>query len=380
MTTVESVLKAADRLAPSLRDRAPEIESARRLPPDILDALVEAGCFRILHPVSHGGVGADLMSALVLYETLARADASTGWTVMIGSAAWCDLAFLPRSSFDALFAGEDDVIAAGAFNPTGSIAPVGDGYRVEGRWGFVSGCEHATWLYGNAVEGVVDGVPQFRIAVFAPDEVEIEDTWDVAGLRGTGSHHIRVDGLAVAADRTFVPLHGEPCLDEPIVRCPIPAVIALYIAAVALGIGRGALDDVADIAASKVPLLSAGPLATNPAFQDAFARADTELRAAKALLHEVAESTWATAVSGGAATIEDRGTMRAASAWVVERAEAAVDAAHRAGGGGAIYADSPLQRRLRDITTLRQHFLVRPDTFMTAGAILAGLEPDVPLF
>ena len=72
--------------------------------------------------------------------------------------------------------------------------------------------------------------------------------------------------------------------------------------------------------------------------------------------------------------------MRATAAWIVERAEAAVDAAHRAGGGGAIYADSPLQRRLRDIQTLRQHFLVRPDTFTTAGAILAGLEPELPIF
>ena len=75
-----------------------------------------------------------------------------------------------------------DVVVAGAFAPSGSIIPVDGGYRVTGRWGFVSGCEHATWLYGNCVEATADGVPQLRIAVFAPDQVQIEDTWTVLGL------------------------------------------------------------------------------------------------------------------------------------------------------------------------------------------------------
>jgi alkylation response protein AidB-like acyl-CoA dehydrogenase len=152
------------------------------------------------------------------------------------------------------------------------------------------------------------------------------------------------------------------------------------IASVALGIGQGAIDDVVEMARSKVPLLSPGALATSPTFQDALARADTDLRAARALLQEAAESTWATAAGGGSFALDDRGALRATAAWVVERAGAAVDTAHRAGGGSAIYSDSPLQRRLRDIQTLRQHFLVRPDTFTTAGAILAGLEPDVMVF
>jgi alkylation response protein AidB-like acyl-CoA dehydrogenase len=379
-TSPAAVLDAAAQLAPSIRDRAAEIESSRRLPTDLLDALKRAGCFRIVHPRSHGGIGADLVTALTLYESLARADGSTGWTVMIGSAAWCDLAGLPRPSFDQLFAADQDVIIAGAFNPTGSISAEGSAYRVAGRWSFASGCEHATWLYGNCVEGVVDGVPQLRSVVFAPDDVVIEDTWDAMGLRGTGSHHFRVDGLIVDAARTLVPLVGEPCIDEPFVRCPIPSLIALGIASVAIGIGRGALDEVIEVAQTKVPLLSHGPLATSPAFQDQLARADTDLRAARTLLHDLAGSTWTTAEAGGAFTLEDRGVLRSAAAWIVERAEAAVAVAHRAGGGGAIYADSPLQRRLRDVQTLRQHFLVRAETFTPAGAILAGQDPAVMVF
>ena len=182
------------------------------------------------------------------------------------------------------------------------------------------------------------------------------------------------------AERTLAPLTGTPCIDEPVAHLPIPAALALCVAGIAIGIGRGALDDVLATAPAKVPLLSAGPLATSPTFQDTIARADTELRAASALLDAAAEKTWAIATGGRPASLDERGSLRATASWIVERAEAAVDAAHRAGGGSAIYADCPLQRRLRDIQTLRQHFLVRADTFPTVGAILAGLEPAVPIF
>ena len=145
-------------------------------------------------------------------------------------------------------------------------------------------------LYGNCVEGVVDGVPQMRMAVFAPDQVEIEDTWSVSGLCGTGSHHIRGrPTLVVPAERTLASdSTDEPCLDEPVVRIPVPALIALMIASVAVGIAQGALDDTVALAGHKVPLLADAPLSADALFQTDLATADTELRAARALLHESA--------------------------------------------------------------------------------------------
>lgn len=374
------VLAAAERLAPTITARAPEIEAARRVPLDLLDDLLAAGCFRILVPRSHGGVGADLATAMRLNETLARADGSVGWTVMIGAGAWFDLSALPRASFDMLFANGPDVLAAGAFNPTGRIVPEDGGYRVTGRWGFASGCEHAKWLFGNSVEGVVDGVPQLRIAVFAPDEVTIEDTWDVSGLCGTGSHHFHVDDLFVSADRTFRPLVDAPSIDEPIVRLPPPSVIPLLISSVALGIARGALDDITDLAGDKVPLLAPAPLAADPVFHLDLANADTELRAARALVYEVTEEVWTAAEAGTELSMDQRARVRAAGVWCASRAAAVVDAAYRSGGGTSLYAHSPLQRRLRDIHALTQHFLVRRNTMVTAGAVLAGQDVQVMVF
>jgi alkylation response protein AidB-like acyl-CoA dehydrogenase len=377
--TAGQVLDGACALVPTISDRAAEVEAARRVPADLLDALAAAGCFRMLLPRSHGGAGADLPSALRLYETLAAADASVAWTVMIGGGAWVDLVELPRATFDGLF-GDADAIVAGAFAPTGTITAVDGGYRVTGRWGFASGCEHATVLYGNGIEGVVDGVPRMRMALFTPDQVEIEDTWSVLGLCGTGSHHFRVVDLWVPTDRTWRPLDDEPCLDEPVVSIPAPSLIALMVASVALGIAQGALDDAVALAGHKVPLLAGAPLAGDTLFRADLATADAELRAVRALLHESAGSLWTTAGAGGPVTVRQRAQARAAAVRVSTGATHVVETAFRSGGGTAVYRTCPLERRLRDIHTLMQHFIVRPNTMATAGALLLGQDPDVPVF
>jgi len=374
------VIDAAEAMAPTIAERAPEIEAARRLPRDLLDRLIDAGCFRFLVPPSHGGLGADMGQAMQLFEALARADGSTGWTVMIGAGSWCDLSGLPRPSFDALFANGPDVIVAGAFNPSGRITPTDEGYVVSGRWAFASGCEHADWLWGNCVEGFDENGPQLRLAVFSPDQVVIEDTWNVAGLRGTGSHHFNVDDVVVDASRTSRVLVDEPCIDAPIVRVPAPSLYALVIASVALGIAQGALDDVVALARDKVPLLAHGALATDPVFQLDLATAETDVRAARALLHETTDDVWSAAVDGRELTVEQRARARAAAVWATERAAGVTAAAYRLGGGSALYADSALQRRLRDINALTQHFLVKRGTLVTAGAILAGNEVELTVF
>lgn len=377
---LDGVLEAVHRLAPEISARAGETEAARRVPRDLLDGLAAAGVFRLLRPPSHGGLGAPLPEALEVFGALARADASVGWVATIGSGSWIDLAGLPRSTFDHLFAGAPDAVTAGVFGPSGAIAPDGDGFRVTGRWAFASGCPDADWIYGNCVEGMADGAPLMRMALFEPGEVAIEDTWYVSGLCGTASHHIRADAVLVPAERTLRPMVDPPCVDTPIVRVPPPALFALAIAGVAVGVARGALDDVVALAQEKVPLLDRRPIAENPTFHLVLASADTDLAAARALVRETAEAVWETAEDGGETTPHGRARARAAAVWAADRAADVVRSAYRAAGGGALLLTSPLQRRLRDIDALTQHFLVRTDTLTTAGAILAGREPDVPVF
>lgn len=378
-TTAADVLRAASDLAPQVADRASEVEEARRVPADLLAALSAAGCFRTLLPRSHGGVEAALPSAMRVVEALGRADASVGWTVMIGASTWIDLVGLPRATFDSLYTDGPDLLVAGAFAPGGVAVPVDGGYRVSGRWGFASGSPHADWLYGNCVEEA-EGEPRLRIVLFTLEEAEREDTWHVMGLRGTGSHHFRVDNVVVPAERTWALMQDEPSVDAAIVRVPPPALFALGIAAVAVGAARGSLDDIAAVAAAKTPLLAPAPLAADPTFHHDLASADTDLRAARALLYESAEEAWTTASAGSAFTLEQRARIRAAAASAVAKAADVVTTAYRAGGGSALYLDSSLQRRFRDVHAMTQHFLVRPDTLTTAGAVFAGREIDTPVF
>ena len=374
----ETLLDAVRELAPAITKRAAEIEAARRLPPDLVESLTDAGFFRMLLPRSHGGMSLELPAAMRVLEALGQADGSVGWTVMIGAGTWCDLAGLPRASFDAIYA-DGPVRTGGAVSPSGTATAVDGGYRIRGRWAFVSGCQHSAWLSANCMEDV-DGEPRLRMAILSADEVEIEDTWRAAGLCGTGSHHIAVHDVFVPAERTFVLFAGEPCVDEPLVRVPVPALVALVIGSVAIGIAEGALDDIHATAGTKTPLFASGTLAGNPLFQHELATADTRLRAARALLYEEAASTWATATAREEPTLEQRARVRAAGVWVTATAAEVVGFCYRAGGGGAVYLDNPLQRRLRDINTVTQHFVVRPDTLTTAGAILAGQGLELPIF
>jgi alkylation response protein AidB-like acyl-CoA dehydrogenase len=374
-----SVLEAVRALAPTISARAPEVEKARRMPRDLIRDLTAAGCFRMMVPRSHGGGGFDLASAMSVVEELARADGSAAWTTMNLAGNWVNLGAVPRATFDAMYANGPDVLIGGVFAPSGTLVPVKGGYRVSGRWAFASGCEDSQWLFGNCMDDH-GAAPQPRTVLFAPDQLRIEDTWSVSGLCGTGSHHLVAHDVLVPAERTCLPFSDPPCLDEPLLRMPMPPVFAFGVASVTIGIAQGALEDIVALSAGKVPLLAHSALATNPLFQNQLGAADAKLRAARGLLYADAAAAWGTAVAGAEFTPEHRARMRAAITWAATTAASVVDMAYHAGGGSAIYAGSPLQRRFRDVNAITQHFLVKRDTFTTAGAVLAGAEADLTVF
>ncbi len=378
-TTIEETngdFTAVRALGRQIVARADEIEQARRLPRDLVDDLVAAGCFRSLVPRTYGGSDVGLPAHMRLLRELARADGSVGWTVMIGSSAPAILGLLPRETLDAIYAAGPDVILAGAFNPTGMATPVDGGYRVTGRWSFASGCQHADWFIAHCI--VDDGrEPPLRMAVLPADVVDIVDTWHAAGLCGTGSHDFTVENVFVPDERTFSVVEPQAALDGPLWRVPELSASTLLLGAVALGIAQAAVDDVADLATGKVPTFSATTLAANPLFQNQFGQTEARLRAAHAALYTEAEGAWALAVTGSPFTPEVRARIRATAILVLQMAVSVVDVAYTAGGGSSLYSSSPLQRRLRDIRAMTQHFALKPDTFTLIGAVLTGQEADL---
>jgi alkylation response protein AidB-like acyl-CoA dehydrogenase len=160
---------------------AAEIEAARELPSDLLGDLVGAGCFRMFVPRSHGGLEVDLPSGLEIPEAFARADGSTGWTVMIGNEGVLLLALLPRHRFDALYADSPDLIGAGSVTPRGEAKVIDGGFEVTGRWPFASGCLHSKLLlancvveeHGHARPGPSQDVPETRFVIFRTEQAQI---------------------------------------------------------------------------------------------------------------------------------------------------------------------------------------------------------------
>jgi alkylation response protein AidB-like acyl-CoA dehydrogenase len=374
------VLQAVRDLAPTISARSAETEAARRLPADLLEQLKAAGCFRMFVPRSHGGYEVEPHLGMDILETLARADGATGWTAMIGSESPHLFALLTRERFDAIYSSSPDVIVAGGFKAQGQAHVEPGGYRVTGRWAFASGCQHADWLFGNCVllqegrplPGMAEGVPAMRGMLFRAQDVRVLDTWSVLGLRGTGSHDIAMEGAFCPEQDTFDIFHGKPSVAGPGLVAAVPH-FQLHMGAVAVGIAQGAIDDVLAVAhGGKQRLYARTPLAETPLFQLQLGRAEMSLRAARALLREVADELWTACENSPATAMSVFPRTAATLTWVTETATDVVDACYKAGGGGVARDSAPLQRRFRDMHTFSQHAAVAEGFLIQAGAQLLG--------
>jgi alkylation response protein AidB-like acyl-CoA dehydrogenase len=366
---VERARATAKAIAPE----AARSEAERRLAPEVVRALTQAGVFKLMVPRAYGGAEVAVSTLVAVLEELARGDGAAGWCAMIGASSGLMAAFLPEAEARLVYGG-DDAISCGVFAPLGRATPVDGGYRVSGRWPFASGCQHATWLMGGTlVAGAT--TPDVLSLLFPAGEVTLHDTWHTSGLRGTGSHDMEVRDLFVPAARSFSLITSRPRAEGALYRQPFFGVLAAGIAAVALGIGRAALDSLIELAGAKQPQGARRTLAHRETVQRDLARAEGRLRAGRALLFEAVERA-AVESAAGAASLEARALLRLAACHATTEAAAAVDLAYEAGGGTSIYAHHPLQRCFRDVHTATQHVMVSSAAATLAGRVLLGLESD----
>ncbi|MEO6376611.1 MAG: acyl-CoA dehydrogenase family protein [Caulobacteraceae bacterium] len=380
--TLEDHLAPVRALLPELAERGAEIEDGRRIPMALVDKLKAAGCFRMAPPKAVGGEEFDLPSRIEVVETLAAADASTAWTVAINFEAPIILSRCTQAAFEAIYANGPDVAASGGAAPTGFADVVEGGYVASGRWAWGSGSLHADWLMGQCVirqngevRQVAPGIPQMRLMVVPKAEAEVLDTWRPGGLAGTGSNDFVFRELFVPADRTVDYLGGASCLPGSNYRCP-PIQGGMHFAGVALGVARGALNDVVALAkGQKRRMFTAGTMAGSELFQFGLGQAELSLQAARGLLYQRARefAAQAEAIPPGPAQMVHplSRSCRATAAWVVRRSIEVVDFAYGAAGGSSVPRSSALQRRFRDIHTLSQHIAVADSSVAGFGAWLA---------
>ena len=358
-------------LVPEVTAAADQIEAARCLPAELVTRLKAAGAFRSLIPESFGGLGADFLAYLDTIEDLAAADASTAWCVNQAAVIGLTSLWLPQHKIREIWS---DPLTSVANGPPfdAHIEPAGQDYRLQGHRGFSSGCQHAVWMMGAArySEG------GWRIAYFRPDQVNFIDNWDVDGLRGTGSLEFTIDNLNVPADQ--VTDLGQPAtVQMPLTIVPGTLLFAMSFASVALGVSRAALDDVLDIASSKLPRYASLHLRDDPDVQRFVGKAQARWRAARAYLHTTMQQVLDEVARDLTISHAQRAQLRMAGTHVIRECAEVVELAYKIAGSTGIYKDQPIHRRLMDMKVITQHVQARESYFALLGRFAISGEYEL---
>jgi len=377
----------------SLRDEivagGDEAQKLRRLPESIVDTLIDNGFFRFALPKQLGGEDASSMQTIEVLEAIAAIDASVAWNVMLGS----EINAMAAGGMDPALAKEiyldnPRVIMCGGGGP-GTTPPraerQSDGsVKVWGQTTFISGCHNATWCFMNAPlmkgdqpELDEQGKPIMKMWFLHRSQWEIVDTWDVAGLRGSGSNDVRFDGGRVEPKHLGVDLVSLPArYENPVFRIPVPLRLSYNKVAVALGIAKGALTAFADIAQSKIPMLASSTLRNRPIAQHRMGECMAQYQSVRAYvmqsMERVEAELWAGAPGpSGPATRE----ARLACVHGANVCMQVVDTLHNLAGTTAMRMYSPLERKLRDAHGAASHRWVSHPLYQDLGAVLLGHEP-----
>jgi alkylation response protein AidB-like acyl-CoA dehydrogenase len=379
--TQPDLVAAASELAPELRARTAEVEAARRVPADLSAKVAAAGFYRAYVPASLGGLELHPGAANAGVEELARSDASVAWVAFIGMTSGSALAGVSEEAAREIFVGAETLVT-GVFAPMGKAIRETDGYRATGRWAWGSGSDNADWILGGC-RLFKDGEPELsrsgaqrsHMVLFPREDVNVLGNWNASGLCGSGSGEFEVDGV-LAPERRIVGFGQDAPLERPLYQFPRFGLLALGIAAVALGTARAAIDDLVELASGKTPLGSRRPLAERPAAQSDVAKAEALLGSARLYFYHAIDRCYAKAEAGDPLPSDLRRDLRLATTHAVQAATEVVDRMYLLGGGSSVHRDHPLQRRFRDIHVATQHMMVAPPTLELIGKTFLGVDVD----
>lgn len=379
--TADDIRANVDALCDDIRDRdlATEFDAQRKLPVDIVERLRAAGVFRMNMPRSWGGPEMTSPEQVQIIEALSRADASVGWCAFI----WCDSGIysgyleegVARELYPRL-----DMAQSGWVYPAGRADRVSGGYRVNARWIFGSGCNHCDMLAGGCTIFEDDaprlntlGRPEWRIMLAPRDSFRIEDTWFTTGLRGTGSNDYLAEDLFVPDEHSFS--FFEPARREgPLWRRP--DTLLRKMSGVPLGVARDAIDRAVQILEGKTDRITRQPYRELREVQQAVARAEAQLGAARAYVYQSLDAQWARLERGEPLSVKERADTFLARQNAFQTGRAVVQLMYDTIGGAAVYSSNPFDRPLRDMMTACQHIVAQEKTLASVGSLLLGADED----
>jgi len=389
MTTVDALLEKVQAIAPTIRRYAQAAEQARRLSRPVVDAMQQAGLYRMARAKAFGGLELDPVSMFRVVEEVARHDSAAGWNLQLALVVDSILAWLPDEGAAEILEGHPEVIFATSFSPTGRAIPVEGGYRLSGQWPFVSGAHAARWFMfvARLMDGDepllnAQGDPMLVWAFLPAEKARILDTWHTMGMRGTGSHDVAVSDVFVPEQHTapLVPLERPGTAYEgPLYRLTIWPAVA-FLAPPALAVARAAIDDFLELARTKTPSYMGALLGARQVVQRQVAEAEATLDAGRAYLYDTFRQIWQAAVQGAEITVERKMQMQLATTHATLAAAKAVDLIHAAAGTTAIRSEHRFQQYFRDVHTMTQHAYSSANRYESVGALMLGMESDWPFF
>ena len=367
-----TLIEAARRIAPVIREHNGEAERERRLSRPVLDALYETGLLRMCTPRSLGGLEVDPITRALVTEEIAGHDTAAGWTLE-NPLDWAYLcARLPDEGAEEIYSGGANILIAAQFGRPLNAIPSQDGYRLTGRAPFVSNCYDADWIATTAMV----------MAYFPRQQCQVIDTWNVMGMRGTGSHDIAVTDVFVPKTRTFpmVP-EFEPGshYQGPLYRFPLVGVGATGISPVMLAVARQAIAYVSELAQGKTPVASSTLLRERASAQAKLAQAEAMLRSVRLLFYDTLSVAWEATVAGETLSLHQRADLLLAMTHAVSSATQAVELAYSVAGTSGFRTGSPLERYFRDTQVLKHHAFAAETRYETIGQVYLGLPPDFPV-
>jgi alkylation response protein AidB-like acyl-CoA dehydrogenase len=387
-TDAHPLVQAAAALRPVIRGYREEIETGQRLPRALVEQMREAGFYRMVIPRSLGGLQVDPLTYLRVVETLAEAAGSVGWNVCNNSIGQLVTLGLPDEGVQEVHGPGPSIIAGTAVQGGGEAVPVEGGYRVNGHWTFGTGCQESAWMLGSfqilddgQARRRPDGAPLFWRGVFPRAEAQVvAGSWDVTGLRGTGSFDWKVENVFLPERRTMI--HAGVPLDNQWARWPgityaLPsqAWVGPHHSSVITGIARGGIDALTALAVEKMPRGRTGRLCDNPQVQDAVGRADAMLNAGRIYRSAMIAELWNTIAAGRETTLEQRARCRLAAVYAADNARDAMDLAYRHGGSTSFKRETRLAECWRDLHVVGQTVTIAPEWYPIGGQAYLGMDP-----
>lgn len=378
-----SVLEAARRLAPLVRENAHRIEADRELPKPVFHALADAGLYLMAVPRDVGGLEVDFPTYLQVLEELGKADASTAWTVSQGANFATYSARMSRKAAREIWIDTPRSVISNSPAATAKAVVVPGGFRVTGRQPFSTGCMHATWMAAHAQvieNGEVrlrNGKPEVRWCFVPRAEVEIIDAWHTKGMRGTGTHTFEVKDVFVPEERTVF-YSGAPLVSPgPRYKIPITLAFGAGDGMVALGVARSCIDAFYEVAGSKAPRNMQGLLRDQAISQLAAGKAEAALGSGRAYLMQAAREIWDEATTDAPAlSLDSRTKLRLASTHAIHLSSKIVQSLYQLCGATVVFDGHLIQRLMLDMNVITQHGQARLAHYEIVGKHCLGIEVD----